>query len=315
MRTAGLRNLRLASSPPPPRLWWFVLLWFLSLLLFRVPVSNLVSLALRDERYSHILLIPFISLGLIWLERNRIFFDSSYCPGVGIPLLLACVVLSILSRAGVSPFGENQSLFVSIFAIVLIWTALFILCFGLYPFRRALFPVMFLLLMVPLPVGLMDKAVAALQKGSAEAAFTLFKLAGVPVFRDGFQFSLPGVAIEVAEECSGIRSGVSLVISSILAGHLFLRSNWRRVCLILFTVPIVIFKNGLRIVTISWLGVYVDRGFLYGSLHKHGGLPFSLIALALMALLLFVLRKPERNSEISPDGPNPEFPLQPTVGT
>ena len=125
----------------------------------------------------------------------------------------------------------------------------------------------------------------------------MLRMTGMPVMREGMMMHLPGLRIVVAEECSGIRSSLSLLVSSILAGHLFLHSNWRKMCLILLTVPIVIFKNGVRIVSISWLGVYVDHGFLFGKLHKYGGLPFSLVAISLMVLLLFALRKSEESSK------------------
>jgi exosortase len=133
-----------------------------------------------------------------------------------------------------------------------------------------------------------------LQKGSAEMSYGLFKLAGVPVFRDGFTFSLPGVTIEVAQECSGIRSSVSLLITSILAGYLMLRSGWSKFALGLLTIPIVILKNAVRIVAISWLGVYVDRSFFYGNLHRYGGLPFSILALGAFYLVIHVFQKSER---------------------
>lgn len=281
-----MRCLRVA-----PRLWCFLLGWFVSLLFLRIPLTGLVRLGLQDERYSYVLSIPFITLWMIWKNREQAFLSPRYCPGIGIPLLFAGILVSNLS----------QNLFVSISTIVLAWIAVFILSFGMSSFRHVLFPLLFLFLMAPLPFSLMDKAVVALQTGSADVAFALFKAVGMPVFRDGFQFSLPGIVIEVAQECSGIRSSMSLLIASFLAGHLFLRSGWRMACLLLLTVPIVIFKNGVRIVTLSWLAVYVDRGFLFGNLHKHGGLPFSLIALALMAVVLFILRKTERISKTSLD--------------
>jgi exosortase/archaeosortase family protein len=83
----------------------------------------------------------------------------------------------------------------------------------------------------------------------------------------------------------------------IVAGHLILRSSWSRASFALLTIPIVIFKNAVRIVTISWLGVYVDSGFLYGRLHRYSGLPFSLLALALLAPVLLLLVKTEQRGK------------------
>jgi exosortase len=147
--------------------------------------------------------------------------------------------------------------------------------------------------MIPIPTIVLEKTVLALQHGSAAVANVLYKLLGVPVFWQGVTFSLPGVNIEIAQECSGIRSSVALFIAGTVAAHVFLRSGSSKVILILSTIPIAIFKNAVRIVTISSLAVYVDRGFLYGRLHKYGGLPFSILALAILVPLLFCLQKSE----------------------
>ena len=264
----------------------FLLLWILSLILLRVPISALVDLALHDERYSTILLIPFISGFVVWLRSKRIFVSCRYCPSVGMPVLLIGVALL---------FSMNRR--VAAFAIVLVWTGLFVLCYGIEALRRATFPFLFLLLMVPIPMRLMDDVTVFLQKGSAEVTYSLFKLLGIPVFRDGFKFTLPGIEIEVAKECSGIRSGLSLFITSILAGHLFLRSKWNQLWFVIFTIPVVIFKNAVRIVILSSLAVYVDRGFLFGNLHHHGGLLFGLIAVAILAVALLILQKSEPGPE------------------
>ena len=129
---------------------------------------------------------------------------------------------------------------------------------------------------------------------SAEASYALFQLFGVPVLRIGFIFSLPGVSIEVAKECSGIRSSLVLVIMSLLAGHLFLRSVWTKAVLTLATLPLLVVKNGIRIVTLSLLSIYVDPSFLTGSLHHQGGIVFFLLALVLLAPVLRLLQQSDR---------------------
>ena len=92
--------------------------------------------------------------------------------------------------------------------------------------------------------------------------------------------------VEVAEQCSGIRSGLSLFITSLLMGHIFLRSPWRRLWLVLAAFPITIFKNGLRIVTIYWLTIHPSMGSLTVWVHRYGGIPFSFLGLSLLAFLV-----------------------------
>ena len=73
--------------------------------------------------------------------------------------------------------------------------------------------------------------ISILQKGSADACYALFRLIGVPVLRNGFRFALPGVEIEVAEQCSGIHSGLSLFIAGLLAEYVLLRGAWKKALL------------------------------------------------------------------------------------
>ena len=133
-----------------------------------------------------------------------------------------------------------------------------------------------------------------MQAGSTEVTDILFALTGLPAFRTGFVFQLPGITIEVAKECSGIRSSLGLFITVVLAAHFFLKTNWTKGVLILSILPITILKNGIRILTLTLLAIYVDEGFLTGGfLHKSGGFLFFLPALGLIGILLYFLRKTE----------------------
>jgi len=269
--------------------------WLLSLVLFRHPLSDLVSVSFHDERSSHILLIPFISAFLIFLHRKRIFHAPRYCPSVGIPLLLIALTLWYGLRTplvGQLDAADRLSLEASL--IVIVWIAFFILYYGSETFRSAAFPLLFLALMIPIPAAVGERIVSLLQRGSAEACDVLFRLIGVPFIRHGFLFSLPGVDIEVAEQCSGIHSAVSLSIVGLLLQYLLLESAWKKIFFTLCIFPIAIFKNAVRIVTIAWLGIHVNPAFFYGQLHRQGGLPFSLLAIAMLGLLLLMLKRSAR---------------------
>jgi exosortase len=153
----------------------------------------------------------------------------------------------------------------------------------------------FLVFTIPIPSFILNPFVGLLQICSADAAHLLFKLSGVPLHRDEFIFALPGITIEVAQECSGIHSSIALIITNVFAGHLFLQKKWSRVVLVLSFFPITVFKNAMRIVTLSLLASYVDTRFITGSwLHKSGGIPFVAVGLALMAPVLWTLMKVEK---------------------
>jgi len=267
--------------------------WLLSLVLFWDPLSKLGALSWRDSQYSYIILIPVVSACFAYIERSAILFRPAYCPVAGGPLLLLGGLVYLAGCISWFGLGDTGRLSVMVFAIVLIWAAGFLLFYGKESFRAAAFPLGLLLMMVPLPAVFLAKVVAALQTGSAEVAYALFRLGQIPVFREGLRFSLPGVDIEVAPECSGIHSTVSLFLASLVAAHLFLNGPGKKICFSLASILVVVLKNGVRIATLSWLGAYVDPAYLHGKLHHdYGGVVFSLLAFAILVPLLVLLRDP-----------------------
>src|SRR5207248_2672632 len=111
-----------------------------------------------------------------------------------------------------------------------------------------------------------------------------------------FILSLPTLDIEIAKQCSGIRSSMMLLLTGLVLGHVYLRSNWAKIFFALAIVPFAIAKNAVRIFALSILAMDVDPGFLYGRLHHNGGIIFFLLALAGVLPLLRILREAERRA-------------------
>ncbi len=193
--------------------------------------------------------------------------------------------------------SPDERLSASMLALVAWWIAAFILCFGLHASRRALFPLCFLFWMVPFPEFVLNPVVNLLQQGSAAAAHLLFAVAGVPVEQHGVLVHIPGLTVEVARECSSIRSSSMLIVTTMVLAQLLLRSPWRKALIILLSIPLSVAKNGLRIFTIAMLTTRVDPSFLTGRLHREGGIIFFLIALAVTFLLLWILRRGEEANQ------------------
>jgi exosortase len=154
----------------------------------------------------------------------------------------------------------------------------------------------------------LSRVVYALEKGSTDITYAIFRGLGVPTLRDGFYLTVPGITIEVAPECSGIRSSVAMLITCLLAAHFYLRTRWGMLLFILLVIPVAMIKNGIRIATLTLLSLYVDPSFLKGSLHRDGGFVFFFLGLAILAVALIWIRKAERRhgsstpSALSPAG-------------
>jgi exosortase len=254
-------------------------------------IVTVLHLAWHVDEYTHILLILPISLSLVYLERGRLRSSVTYAPVAGVVLGVLSIAIGVALKAHVYHFNQDVGLSIAIFSLVVFWMACLLGCYGGIVFRSLLFPFLFLFLLVPPPTFLLDKAIFYLQSGSTEATYALFNLTGLPVLKTGFLLSFPTLQIEVAKECSGIRSSIMLLLTGLILAHLFLRSLWSKLVFVLFIVPFSVAKNAIRIFTLSILGMYVDSGFLHGRLHHDGGIVFFLIALAGLLLLLWILQR------------------------
>lgn len=272
-------------------------------LLFWEHLLQLVRSSRKTQLYSHIPLLPFISAYLLWVERSK--FSRLWDHRVPVAALFGALGLATLLYCQFD-FSNNLTqsktdlLSLRVLSFVSFISALSFFFLGKANFDIAAFPVGFLFLMVPLPAGGVNALTIFLQHASAHTAHIFFIATGTPVFRDGLAFVLPGLEIEVAEECSGIRSTLVLLITSLLAGYLFLRKPWGKWILAVAVVPIGILRNGIRIWTISWLTVNVDSGIIHSPVHHRGGPFFFVLSLVPLLALLAWLRKLERRPETAP---------------
>lgn len=282
-----------------------VSLFALAAFAFQRPLRQLATLAANDEHYTHLLIVLPITVGLLLLDRGRVFRDTSTRPfskgaaaWVGGALALLAAAGNVVYPAMMTSGGPPT---IAILALILLWFGIFVSLWGAAALRRAWFPAVFLLLLIPLPSSWVLGIEGLLQRRSADLTHVFFNLSGMPVFREGLTFVMPAaIRIEVAPECSGIRSSFAMFITSLLLGHLFLRSAAPKVLFALITLPLLIVKNAVRIATLSWLGVYVSRDYLTGDLHHRGGLVFFLFALILLVPILLALHKLDRRQPKTP---------------
>ena len=271
----------------------FLLLCVVSTLAAWRPLCETFSLAWRDEQYTHLLIIVPVVVVLILLEWRSVRGQSTPNFRLGAILLLVSLLVTTLAKLSAAWLHSDEQLSVSMFALVMWWIGAFVLCFGTRVSRSLFFPLAFLFLLVPFPLFALNWVVSQLQHGSTFAARLLFQASGVPVAQDDVRLSIPGLTLEVAEECSSIRSSSILLVTTMVLVHLCLRSPWRKALVVGVAIPLSVAKNGLRIFTIAMLGTRVDPAFLTGRLHSQGGVVFFLIALAVISVLLWLLHRKE----------------------
>lgn len=287
-----------SAFPRLPNRWLiFGICVSLSLLLFARPVYELFQLANQDETASHILLIPFITAWLLYTERKPLQTQGGFSIWPAAAFLVPSLLIAVLSLSCQSCTPKTR---LSGYALsfVLMVVAGFIFALGAAVAKSSWFSLAFLLFLIPIPELFLGKIIYGLQAGSAAVAEFFFNLSGAPVLRQGFIFRLPKMSIEVAQECSGIRSSLALLILAVLVAHFSFRPFWKKLAFVAAGLCMMLVKNGIRIATLTLLANYVNPSFLTGRLHHQGGIVFFLIGLALLLPVYWALRKGESSASL-----------------
>lgn len=278
------------------RLLQYVGFLALLLVLFGKWLVGLAVHAVGTDLHSHVLLVPLITLYLLSIQSRELPRNFATSPGLAVLLAVGGGLLLLLGwkLSEVSGVSRNDGLAVMAAAFLSFVIAGGFFFLGATWMKAAAFPMAFLIFIIPLPDAVVDSLETASKLASAEAAAMFFSLSGTPVMRDGQIFSLPNIVIEVAQECSGIRSSWVLFITSLVASHLFLNSPWRRALLVFLVIPLGILRNGFRILVIGLLCVNIGPHMIHHFIHKKGGPVFFVLSLIPLFLILWLLHRGER---------------------
>ena len=263
-----------------PAIWRLAALLGLVAWLYAPVLARLVAQWWSDPNFSHGFFVPAFSLFVVWQNRTRLQ-EIPLNPSLwGLPIVILSMCVLV-----VGVFGAE--LFLSRTSILLLTTGLVIFFMGWQMLRALLFPLLFLILMVPIPAIILNQITFPLQILASKLSAGLLPLLGVPVLREGNVIILPAMPLEVAEACSGIRSLLSLVTLAIMYGYLLEKKIGIRVLLAIAAVPIAVAANGLRIVGTGLLVQYWDPDKAEGFFHIFSGWLIFVVSL----LMLFVFHQ------------------------
>jgi exosortase len=228
--------------------------------------------------YSHGFLVPLFAGYLIWDKRQTLSATPVKQTWSGIFLIVFAIILLILGFYGVELFTTRMS-FIFLMA-GLVWTF-----FGGKMLRELRFPLLVLILAIPIPAIIFNHITFPLQLRASQIASDILRMLGVPVLQDGNVIQLPVMKLEVAEACSGIRSLMSLFALAVFYGYFLERTTKRRVILALSSLPIAVAANVVRIVGTGLCVQYWDPDKALGFFHEFSGLVMFVASLGCLYLV------------------------------
>lgn len=252
-----------------PPLLYLALAWLAVAGLLQPTFLSMYEIWDRSETFAHGFVILPISLWLVWRDRERYLGVPVAGDFRAFLVILPLVLGWLAARLG-------GVLVVEQYAFVAIWVAAVWLVMGLAMLRAAMFPLGFLLLMVPNGEFLIQPLI----EFTADFTVGAVRLAGIPVYREGPFFTMPTGEWNVVEGCSGLRYLIASITLGVLYAYLTYRTLWKRLTFSLAAVIVPVLANGMRASMIVFIAHYSDMTLALGVDHFiYGWVWFGIVML------------------------------------
>jgi exosortase len=200
-------------------------------------------------------------------------------------LMVPVVVMYVLGRALDLLVFEALAALLMSFILVLMHGG-----FGV--FRARPFPFLYLALLVPVPGWVLDAATIGLQHFISTAATAILALLDYPVMRQGVVIYVAHYQLLVEDACSGMNSLFGLIAISLFYIYLLHRANWRHALMLIIAIlPIAIFVNLIRVLTLILITYYFGDAVAQGFIHNFAGILLFAFSLGMMVLVDMGIRR------------------------
>jgi len=281
-QVAGLRTKTVDPAPIAPeaaagQISWPLVAWFggLLILCYWPILYHMGHQWATDENMGHGFFVPIMAGVIAWQRRYELVAEPRQPNFLGLLVVVFGGLLSVAATLGTELFTARVSFVIALFGTVLYLG-------GTRWIKILLFPLLLLLLMIPIPAIVYSALTMKLQTLASELGELMISAMGIPVLREGNTLKLPSQTLDIAEACSGIRSLMTLLFLSLFISYFMDKKVWMRWALLIATVPIAIGANGVRVATTGLLSE-IDTKLATGVYHEVEG--YIVYIVALLALL------------------------------
>ncbi|MCM8775342.1 MAG: exosortase/archaeosortase family protein [Candidatus Omnitrophica bacterium] len=239
----------------------------------------------KDSYYTHGILIPFVSLYWIFRKRDELAAAPKTSEpwgliilGSGALLQIACSILRIY--------------FLSVFSLVLILAGTVVFVFGRKVFRVIWFPLLFLVLMIPLPLLAISEITLKMKFFVAEVSAYLINQTGMEAVREGSYLRTPHAVLLVGDPCSGLRSFLTFMCLGLVFAYQGRFPFWKRLIVVASGLPLAILSNVARVYFLGLIGEIYGQQYTQGTIHDVSGWGVFILAFFALVWITHQLEKP-----------------------
>ena len=220
--------------------------------------------------------VPFITALLIWQKRHVLKNIKLEPSPWGLGLFITGMIIHLLSLL-------FRVYFTSGFSMIIVLAGFILVCiFGKNVLKEILFPVVFLIFMVPLPLVAVINMSFQLKLLSAKMATVMLNVINIPAVQQGSYIRMEHASIIVEDVCSGLRSLIALMALGTLFAYWLKSGKIKKVILFFSSIPIALVTNMLRIMSLAIISEIWGAKYINGAVDSCSG--FLVFVLAFLFL-------------------------------
>ncbi|HHT9138932.1 MAG TPA: exosortase/archaeosortase family protein, partial [Candidatus Wunengus sp. YC60] len=262
--------------------------WILAVLLYTPVFSVLYSGRWKTSDYTHAYFILPIFFWLVWRKRSIL---RELLPGrkSGNTIVSFFVLLSGL---GMYVFGwYHNYTFLTSLSLIPVLYGLIRCLYGREIVRVLAFPILYLVLIPPIPIGIIDNLTIPLRFGTSIATEIVLKFFHYPVGREGLLLFIGKNELFMGQACSGFRTIISMFSLALVYVYISKGSLLKKLLLGFLIIPLSVLSNFIRVIVICLITYYFGEAVGQGFFHGFSGILVFLLTLAGLLGLEFLLGK------------------------
>ena len=226
---------------------------------------------------GHGILVAGLVIYLVCSELQKLRFLPLSSNPWGFSVLIPALLIIIVDAGIHSQLLSGIAMFLSLPGLAL-------LLLGTERTKAILFPLLILLLTLPIPLVFTESIHLVLRHLATKSVAWLLNLFGVPVYSTGTLLEVEGGSLMVADACSGFATLYAAITIAILTAY-FCNSPRRRALLLLIAAPLAIAVNILRVLLLTLMVNWFGLDVLATAAHEISGLLTFMIALPIIFFL------------------------------
>ncbi|MBI2799508.1 MAG: VPLPA-CTERM-specific exosortase XrtD [Gammaproteobacteria bacterium] len=252
--------------------------------LFWPGLSRMYSMWIGAPEYSHGILIPIISLYLIWQRAGELARIPSELSWLGVGVVVFGLLLFMA--------GDLATIYTVVqYAFLIVLYGVVLSLIGWRAFRVIAIPLLILAFMIPLPAFLYNNLSAKLQLLSSALGVVVIRLFHISVYLEGNVIDLGSYKLQVVEACNGLRYLFPLMTIGFIVAYFYHAALWKRAVIFLSTIPITVLMNSFRIGVIGIMVNYWGQSMAEGFLHDFEGWAVFMACFAVLFAEMWLLMR------------------------